>query len=142
MKQILVIGAGRSAVTLIDYLLKESHLNLWKVTIADYNLNLAENLASNNSNARPIFFNVNDEQQRENEIRRRCRNIGPVRQSDPVGSGQVSCQGRSFRSPGGKHPEAVEDSCIDVDPSSQTSQRGRLADAETGKNQSLVQYQL
>ena len=69
MKQILVIGAGRSAVTLIDYLLKESHLNLWKVTIADYNLNLAENLASNNSNARPIFFNVNDEQQRENEIR-------------------------------------------------------------------------
>ena len=69
MKQILVIGAGRSAVTLIDYLLKESHLNLWKVTIADYNLNLAENLASNNSNARPIFFNVNDEHQRENEIR-------------------------------------------------------------------------
>ena len=56
MKQILVIGAGRSAVTLIDYLLKESHLNLWKVTIADYNLNLAENLASNNSNARPIFL--------------------------------------------------------------------------------------
>lgn len=69
MKQILVIGAGRSAVTLIDYLLKESHLNLWKVTIADYNLNLAENLASNNSNARPIFFNVNDVQQRENEIK-------------------------------------------------------------------------
>ena len=37
MKQILVIGAGRSAVTLIDYLLKESHLNYLKL---DFLLNL------------------------------------------------------------------------------------------------------
>ena len=34
MKEILVIGAGRSAVTLIDYLLKESLNQNWTVTIA------------------------------------------------------------------------------------------------------------
>ena len=34
MKQILVIGAGRSAVILIDYLLNESSKCGWIVTIA------------------------------------------------------------------------------------------------------------
>ena len=41
MKQILVIGAGRSAVTLIDYLLKESHLNNGKLLLLITILNLA-----------------------------------------------------------------------------------------------------
>ena len=44
MKKILVIGAGRSAYTLIRYLLNESISNDWKVTVADYNLDLAKNI--------------------------------------------------------------------------------------------------
>ena len=60
MKQILVIGAGRSAFTLIRYLLNESILNNWKVIVADYNLDLAKKTCLDHVNARPIFFNVND----------------------------------------------------------------------------------
>ena len=60
MKEILVIGAGRSAVTLIDYLLKESLNQNWTVTIADYNLNLAKAVSSNHQNSRPIFFDINN----------------------------------------------------------------------------------
>ena len=47
MKQILVIGAGRSAVILIDYLLNESSKCGWIVTIADYNLELAKSASLN-----------------------------------------------------------------------------------------------
>ena len=69
MKQILVIGAGRSAFTLIRYLLNESILNNWKVIVADYNLDLAKKTCLEHENARPIFFNVNDKEQRECEIK-------------------------------------------------------------------------
>ncbi len=69
MKKILVIGAGRSAYTLIRYLLNESISNDWNVTVADYNLDLAKNICLEHINSRPIFFNVNDQQQRENEIK-------------------------------------------------------------------------
>ena len=44
MKKILVIGAGRSAFTLIRYLLNESISNNWKVIVADYNLDLAKKI--------------------------------------------------------------------------------------------------
>ena len=69
MKQILVIGAGRSAFTLIRYLLNESILNNWKVIVADYNLDLAKKTCLDHVNARPIFFNINDKEQRECEIK-------------------------------------------------------------------------
>ena len=42
MKKILVIGAGRSAVTLIKYLLDNSIANIWQVTVADFSIELAE----------------------------------------------------------------------------------------------------
>ena len=69
MKKILVIGAGRSAFTLIRYLLNESMSNNWKVIVADYNLDLAKKICLEHVNARPIFFNVNDKEQREYEIK-------------------------------------------------------------------------
>ena len=43
MKNILVIGAGRSSQILIKYLLDHSVLLNWKVVVADYSLELAEN---------------------------------------------------------------------------------------------------
>ena len=70
MKQILVIGAGRSAVILIDYLLNESSKYGWVVTIADYNLELAKSASLNHKNSRAIFFDVNDCKQREVEIKK------------------------------------------------------------------------
>ena len=41
MKKILVIGAGRSAVTLIKYLLDNAEVNNWQVTVADFSVDLA-----------------------------------------------------------------------------------------------------
>ena len=42
MKNILVIGSGRSAVTLIKYLLYNTEVNNWFVRVADFSLELAE----------------------------------------------------------------------------------------------------
>ncbi len=70
MKNILIIGAGRSANTLIDYLLKESSINNWLITIADFNAELAVNASSGHKNSRPIFFDINSTIQRETEIRK------------------------------------------------------------------------
>jgi saccharopine dehydrogenase-like NADP-dependent oxidoreductase len=68
MKNILVIGAGRSAVTLIKYLLDNATLNNWVVTIADFSEDLAKEAVANHANGKAIFFNVTDDKQRENEI--------------------------------------------------------------------------
>ncbi len=69
MKKILVIGAGRSAVTLIKYLLECSSSNDWQVTVGDYSEGLAKSAIENHSNGIAIFFDVNDESQRVSEIR-------------------------------------------------------------------------
>ena len=68
MKKILVIGAGRSAVTLIKYLLDNSIANNWQVTVADFSIELAEKAVANHENGKAIFFNVTDEKQRKTEI--------------------------------------------------------------------------
>ena len=68
MKKILVLGAGRSATTLITYLLDNAVENNWFVTIADYSEELAKQAVGNSKNAKAIFFNVADENQRVEEI--------------------------------------------------------------------------
>ena len=68
MKNILVIGAGRSSTNLIKYLLDNSvHYN-WQVIVADYSKELAEKAVSNHKNGKAIFFNVLDDNQRESQI--------------------------------------------------------------------------
>ena len=42
MKKILVLGSGRSATTLIDYLISNSEENNWFVTVGDFSVELAE----------------------------------------------------------------------------------------------------
>ena len=68
MKNILVLGAGRSAVTLIKYLLDHSKQFDWRIKVADYSYDLAKKIVGNHPNAKAIFFNVNDQIQREKEI--------------------------------------------------------------------------
>lgn len=68
MKKILVIGAGRSAVTLIKYLLDNAKVNNWFVTVADFLEDLSKEAVENHSSGKAIFFNVTDEKQRESEI--------------------------------------------------------------------------
>lgn len=68
MKNILVIGAGRSSVTLIKYLLDNSVTNNWQVTVADFSEDLAKAAVARHTNGKAIFFNVTDEKQRQKEI--------------------------------------------------------------------------
>lgn len=64
MTKILIIGAGRSTVSLIDYLLNHSSTYDWKITIADVDINLAQQKVANHPNGNAISFNINDEEKR------------------------------------------------------------------------------
>ena len=68
MKNILVIGAGRSAPTLIKYLLEQSGNNDWRVKVGDILLDLASERINGHENGRAIAFDVLDSQQRQKEI--------------------------------------------------------------------------
>lgn len=70
MKNILVLGAGRSASTLIQQLLRGCRRQQWQLTIADLSLELAQQKAGKHPHTRAIPFNVHDEQQREQEVAR------------------------------------------------------------------------
>ena len=65
MKNILVLGAGRSAITLIKYLLDNSKINSWFITVADFSKELAEQAVGNHEHANAILFNVTDKKQRK-----------------------------------------------------------------------------
>lgn len=68
MKNILLIGAGRSASTLIKYLLDNSQKENWKITVGDISVELARQKLSNHPNSQAIAFDVNNEDQRVREI--------------------------------------------------------------------------
>jgi saccharopine dehydrogenase-like NADP-dependent oxidoreductase len=68
MKNILVIGAGRSASSLIKYLLDHSTEEKWQVTVADVSLDLVKLKTKDHPNSRAIAFDINNDQQREEEI--------------------------------------------------------------------------
>lgn len=68
MKNILVIGAGRSAVTLIKYLLDNAHENNWHVRVADFSEDLAKAAIGVHPNGSAILFNVFNDNQRIMEI--------------------------------------------------------------------------
>ena len=68
MKQIFVIGAGRTATALIDYLLKNAAKENWTITVGDFDYDLAAQKTLNYSSARAIKFNALDDKQRSEEI--------------------------------------------------------------------------
>ena len=70
MRKILIIGAGRSASSLIQYLLEKSEIENLHITIADLSLELAQNKTNNHKNATPIALNIFDETQRKSEIQK------------------------------------------------------------------------
>lgn len=67
MKQILVLGAGRSAPYLIHYLLENAQGENWFVTVGDMNLAAAERAVDRHPRGTAIQFDVND-----TEMRARC----------------------------------------------------------------------
>jgi saccharopine dehydrogenase-like NADP-dependent oxidoreductase len=70
MRNILVIGAGRSASSLIKYLLDKSEQEQLQITIADLSLELAQKKTKNHPNAKAIAFDIFNKQQRHEEIQK------------------------------------------------------------------------
>src|ERR1051326_517588 len=68
MKNIFVIGAGRSASSLIKYLLDHAAAEKWNITVGDVSLDLAKQKTASHPSAKAIRFDINDEKQRDEEI--------------------------------------------------------------------------
>ncbi len=68
MRNILIIGAGRSASSLIRYLLDKSTKESLHLTIADLSLELAEKKSAGHPNATAIAFDIFNQEQRGAEI--------------------------------------------------------------------------
>lgn len=70
MKKILIIGAGKSSSYLIKYLLDKSDEEKLHLTIADISIENTLKLIDNHKNANAIKFDLFQQQQRENEIKK------------------------------------------------------------------------
>ncbi len=64
MKTIVLIGAGKSATVLIDYLILEAETNNWKFIIADSNLEQILLKTNNSGSAEAVQLDVTNEKQR------------------------------------------------------------------------------
>jgi saccharopine dehydrogenase-like NADP-dependent oxidoreductase len=64
MKNILVVGAGRTSSSLINYLVSKSVEKDWQITIADQSLELATSKAKNHPRTKAIQFNIFNEEER------------------------------------------------------------------------------
>ncbi len=70
MRTILIIGAGRSASSLIQYLLNKSEKERLHLIIGDLSLALAQKKTNNHPNATPIALDVFDPIQRKQAIQK------------------------------------------------------------------------
>jgi len=68
MRTILIIGAGRSASSLIQYLLNKSESEELHLIIGDLSFALAEKKTNDHPNATPIALDIFDNEQRKNAI--------------------------------------------------------------------------
>jgi len=60
MKRIFIIGAGRSTVSLIKYLLKHSETEQWKIVVGEMDTELALSKTRGHQNSEVIAFDVRD----------------------------------------------------------------------------------
>jgi saccharopine dehydrogenase-like NADP-dependent oxidoreductase len=70
LKTIVLIGAGKSATGLIDYLITEAQTNNWKFIIADSNRDLILTKTNHSPFAEAVQLDVQDEKQRSELIQR------------------------------------------------------------------------
>ena len=68
MRNILILGAGRSASSLINYLQNKSESENLHLIIADISLELAQRKTNNHSQSTAIALDIFDENQRKNAI--------------------------------------------------------------------------
>ncbi|MGJ3235058.1 saccharopine dehydrogenase family protein [Marivirga sp.] len=68
MRNILLLGAGRSATSLINYLKKHAEKENWHLKIGDFDINLAKEKAEDHPNTSAIQFDILNEIQTKDEI--------------------------------------------------------------------------
>ena len=68
MKTILVIGAGRSSSSLIQYLLDQSEKSNWKIRVGDVDEKNAAARVNGHENGVAFRFDISDAVKREKEI--------------------------------------------------------------------------
>jgi saccharopine dehydrogenase (NADP+, L-glutamate forming) len=70
MKNLLVIGAGRSATVFIDYILEKAKENNFMVTVADADIEQAKRKVGNHSNGRATWLDASKHNDRRDLIQR------------------------------------------------------------------------
>lgn len=68
MQNILIIGAGRSTYSLVEYLKRHAQPQDWQITIGDMDLELAKKRCGQHERCRPIKMDVKDEINRVSAI--------------------------------------------------------------------------
>jgi saccharopine dehydrogenase-like NADP-dependent oxidoreductase len=68
MKNILVLGAGKSSPYLINYLLERAEKYDWFVTVGDLDIEMARKHVKGHARSNAIFFDVNDSELRSTQI--------------------------------------------------------------------------
>ncbi len=68
MKRILVLGAGKSATSLIDYLIEHAAKLSWLIVVADRDLALAQEKVEGRPNAQALELDIMNENSRAKEI--------------------------------------------------------------------------
>ena len=69
MRNILIIGAGKSASYLIKYFLDKSQTENLHITVGDINLQNAQKLIGNHTNASAILLDVFNEESRKTAVK-------------------------------------------------------------------------
>ncbi len=70
MKRILVLGAGKSATALIDYLIERAGKYNWQIMIADRNKSLVESKIEGRPNAEALELDINEPTKRGEEVQK------------------------------------------------------------------------
>ena len=68
MKNILLLGAGKSSHVLIKYLLSNAASNSWEVVVADISLQASQTSLGNHGNGKAVALDITDAEQREQAI--------------------------------------------------------------------------
>jgi len=68
MKKILLLGAGKSATVLIDYLLANAKKENWQLTLVDADLQLARSKIGQSSFGVPLSFDIKHDAERKKNI--------------------------------------------------------------------------
>lgn len=70
MQHILILGAGLSASSLIQYLLAESEIQDWQIRLGDLSVETAKSKINNHPRGEAFFFDVNNEDQCREEVKK------------------------------------------------------------------------